>query len=128
MLITYLPFSPSPCQTGSRRQSVDESNKLEVPSVMPKMSLTAEKLDTIEAQQQQRRASMSGRRMSLVEAIPDWPSLKHAEKEVEVPTRTWCCDRDSVSWPPLATVSSYLLCTRKGLLTVTLVLLFFRCV
>jgi hypothetical protein len=41
-------------------------------------------LEAIDAQQQQRRASMQGRRMSLVEAIPDWPALKHAEKEVEV--------------------------------------------
>ncbi|XP_052800015.1 twitchin-like isoform X4 [Mya arenaria] len=74
-------------RTGSRRQSVDESNKLEVPGVIPKKTLSAEKLDTIEAQQQQRRASMQGRRMSLVEAIPDWPSLKHAEKEAEKPEK-----------------------------------------
>jgi len=47
-------------------------------------SMTPEKLEAMDAQQQQRRASMQGRRLSLVEAIPDWPSLKHPEKEAEV--------------------------------------------
>ncbi|KAH3877136.1 hypothetical protein DPMN_000993, partial [Dreissena polymorpha] len=74
-------------RTSSRRQSVDESNKLEVPGLIPKMTMTPENLEDFEIQQQHRRASMQGRRMSLVEAIPDWPSLKHPEKELEMPEK-----------------------------------------
>ena len=70
-------------QTSSRRQSIDEGNKLEVPLVK---KVSAEKLEAMD--QQQRRASMQGRRLSLVEVIPDWPSLKTPEKQVEVQTHT----------------------------------------
>lgn len=60
--------------------------------------LTPEKLEAFDAQQQQRRASMQGRRMSLVEAIPDWPALKKPEKEVEVYlTVLWICVKSFVN-------------------------------
>ena len=52
---------------------------MDIPTVK---KVSVEKLEAMD--QQQRRASMQGRRLSLVEVIPDWPSLKHAEKEPEV--------------------------------------------
>ena len=58
--------------------------------------LSAENLDDFEMKQQQRRASMSGRRVSLVDAIPDFPSLKKVEKELEVLQRSF---QQLSSWP-----------------------------
>ncbi|KAL3842488.1 hypothetical protein ACJMK2_020494, partial [Sinanodonta woodiana] len=66
----------------SRRQSIDGGNTLEIPAVMRRPSV--EKLEALE---QERRTSMSGRRASLVDLIPDWPTLQKREKPKEVPDK-----------------------------------------
>lgn len=60
----------------SRRQSMDN---LDIPLPVMKPSV-----DKLEAMEQQRRTSMQQRRASLVDLIPDWPTLQHREKTREV--------------------------------------------
>lgn len=59
---------------GSRRQSVET---LDIPIKKPSV-------DKLEAIEQNRRSSMQQRRASLVELIPDWPTLQHREVKKEV--------------------------------------------
>ncbi|XP_069132541.1 twitchin-like isoform X9 [Argopecten irradians] len=59
----------------SRRQSMDN---LDIPLPVMKPSV-----DKLEAMEQQRRTSMQQRRASLVDLIPDWPTLQHREAKRE---------------------------------------------
>ena len=73
--------SESPQRRGSFLV-VDEN----MPSLLdaPRPSIDVESL---EATQKQRRASMSMRRASLAEVIPDWPTLNRAPKLEQVLSR-----------------------------------------
>uniref|UniRef100_K1R5L7 Titin n=1 Tax=Magallana gigas TaxID=29159 RepID=K1R5L7_MAGGI len=62
---------------GSRRQSVET---LDIPIKKPSV-------DKLEAIEQNRRSSMQQRRASLVELIPDWPTLQHREVKKEEPDK-----------------------------------------
>ncbi|XP_069132542.1 twitchin-like isoform X10 [Argopecten irradians] len=63
----------------SRRQSMDN---LDIPLPVMKPSV-----DKLEAMEQQRRTSMQQRRASLVDLIPDWPTLQHREAKREEPDK-----------------------------------------
>ena len=58
-----------------------ESGQTSLLDVTPRPSIDVESL---EISQKQRRASMSMRRTSLAEVIPDWPMLNKAKKQEKV--------------------------------------------